>query len=131
MGKKLLGVDVPKLLKQSMGGLLLAVTFTKVTAGTRDPNNPGKGTNPTSTVYSTGIRGFVASYAVTSQDGVRSKARVVAVLGASLPAGVIPAPNDKLQVPDDPHCGSEVMIIVDKGVDRDPTGALFMCTVKA
>lgn len=77
-------------------GITEAVTFVKVTPGTRTSGAVSSGTNPTTTSYS--CKGFVSTEKHEKIGGtlVEKTDKVVSILGASLAA--TPTSNDKVTI---------------------------------
>lgn len=96
-------------------------TLVKVINGTRTAGALSAGTNQTTTSHS--ATGMVSDYSDADIDGtqiVRGD-RQVAIFGASIQGGAVPAPNDQVLI------GGETLRIVDKGVGSDPIRAVFLC----
>jgi len=123
---KLFGLDIPALVRggiQSAGGLR-SLTLIKVIPGTRTPAQLTAGTNPTEASYLG--EGFVEDGAGTRNVNghlTRYRKRTVSILGASLPAGIVPEPSDKITL------DGSTYRIVQEGVKTDPAEALFVCEV--
>lgn len=128
---KLLGVNIPKLINQNLGKLLFNGTLTRRTPGTRMPDEPNAGTKPTEATYT--FKGFYGEYdqMLKDRDLVRKGQGVVLIVAESgTMTGIVPKPNDKLVLTDDPHLGSTTATIAEGGVHRDPAGATWLCEVK-
>ena len=127
---KLLGVDIPKLLNQNLGKLLYDGVLTRRTPGTRDPNDPTAGTNPTTATFT--FKGFAGDYRQLMRKGPllrNADGAILIVAESGTMKGVEPKPNDKITLTGDPQLGSRVATIVDKGVSRDPASATWVCAV--
>ena len=116
------GADIAGQINQHLGPLLFPLVLYK-TAVTRDPADPTKPVN--SEVAHPGT-GFVDQKSVRNASGtlVQTNVKSIAVLGASLPAGVFPEPGDVIFIENARNT------IADNGVSRDPAGALFECAVE-
>jgi hypothetical protein len=97
VGARFLGVDVAGEIFRRMGDRMIAATYTVVTPGTRGADLSA-GTNPKTADHV--CRGFVEEFRSEQIDGanVRYGDRIVAILGASLPAAVAPRPNDRVMI---------------------------------
>lgn len=115
------GADIAGKILQNLGPLVFDLTLTKVESGTRGVNLTA-GTSPSRTDYT--VKGFVDSYTdrQVADTLVQQGDRKVVILGASLPAGVVPEPAD--EVTDE---AGIVYVIVENGVSRDPAGATYEC----
>lgn len=120
---KLFGVDIAKTVNQAMGKGLLPATLIKVTAGTRA--TPTGGTNPTAQNFP--ARGIISDYTDREKAGTEVKVgeRKILLLGASLPAGIVPEPGDKVTIE------GRTYRIVDDGVTRDAASAAYRCRGKS
>ena len=118
---KLFGLNIDKLVASSVAaaGGVLSATLTKATPGTRSSTDPAAGTNPTTTDYA--CRGFVDDRTVRGTEA-QAGGRVVSILGATLPDGVRPAPNDLATIE-----GTSYVVI---SVKSDPAGAVYELTVE-
>lgn len=120
----LFGLDIAGIVASAIdsAGGLLAVTLTKMTPGTRNPLDPTAGTNPTSTPYT--CEGVISDYANRQIDGtlVKTGDRQVLILGATLPAGIVPGPNDHVTIEGLPY---DVV-----RVTRDPAAAAYTLQVR-
>jgi hypothetical protein len=116
------GANIAGKLNSAMGSKLFAVTLVQTVNGVRTPGDSTAGTNPVATTY-TG-RGFVDDYTTRQIDGtiIRQGDRKVSILGASLPAGVVPRPGDRTTIE------GEAKAVIN--VTRDPAGALYECQVR-
>lgn len=122
MGQNLFGANISGQLAAAMGALLNPVTLIKVKPGTRNPANPSAGTNPTRRSFP--CRGMVDSYRTSQMDGTIIKVgdRKVLVLGDTLPAGIVPEPNDEVRAE------SATYKVV--AVERDPDAATYTIQVR-
>lgn len=116
---KLFGIDIAGIINQNMGKGLLSVQLTKSTAGTRTSGQLNEGTNPTTLTYSG--RGFISDYKDTemANTSIRTSDKKIAILGASLPNGIIPIPGDSILVE-----GNSYNVV---NVKRDPAAAIYIC----
>ena len=114
--------DIAGEIYKGFKGLVFDITLTKVTPGVRTPGSLTSGTNPVETDYI--AEGFTDDYEDYQIDGtiIQRGDRKVVILGASLPSGVIPTPNDKTTAE-----AVERTII---NVDRDSAGATYLCQVR-
>jgi hypothetical protein len=110
--------DIAGKINKKLGPLVFDLTLHVVTEGTRGANLTG-GTNPTETDHAG--RGFVDDYRNTEIDGtiIQIGDRKTVILGASLPAGVVPKVQDKVTIE-----GTKRTIVF---VKRDPAGATYEC----
>ena len=127
---KLFGIDIPKIVAQSLPGML-AGTLTKVTVGTRSVANPGGGTQPTTAAHA--FKGFASTYKQKANALVLDAEHTVLIIADTCKSGgvaVEPKPQDKIAMTGDPQLGSKVLYIVDNGVERDPASATWTCHCK-
>lgn len=112
--------QIAEQINQALGPLVFGVTLVKHTPGTR--TNSTGGTNPTTANHV--CRGFIDDYNSRRIDGsiIRQGDRVCTILGASLPAGIVPEPNDSV------IAESQTRTIV--SVVRDPAGATYECQIR-
>ena len=117
---KLFGVDIAKEIADAMGSLLLSAKLIKVTASSSTSNS----TEGSTTESSSACRGVLEDYKDSQVDGtiVLQGDRKVLLLGATLPTGVIPTPNDKIEIED-----TQFIVI---RVQRDPAAASYTCQVR-
>lgn len=126
MGNILFGLDIAKIVNdeiQKAGGVLDG-TLTKHTNTGRNPAQLSGGQQPASAEHA--FKGFIDNKDQEQQGGslTQSTGQIVAILGDSLPAGVIPETNDLIKIE-----GIDFTIV---GVpERDPAAALYECEVKA
>ena len=124
----LFGLDIPNILRDGItsAGGLRPLTLIKVTPGTRAGANLPAGTNPTEASYP-GEGFFEDKRGVANIEGdlIRTTTRYVSILGASLPAGISPAPSDKIVLD-----GTTYRIAQD-GVTTDPARALYKCNQRS
>lgn len=121
---KLFGVDIAKELNAAMGSGLLPATLRKVTAGRRDPADPTGGSRPRK--GDSPARGLIRDYtqAERAQGEVAAADRRIMLLGASLPAGIVPEPGDRITIE------GATYRIVDDGVRRDAASATYVCRAR-
>jgi hypothetical protein len=129
MGIKLISDYIPEQLAKHLGPHVLEGTLIKVTPGTRGATVTA-GTNPTETSHACSL--WVARYSTREMAGtsIRRGDRKISILGATLPDGVVPVPNDKITV------DSVTYRIVGEGeggvgVDADPVEAVYRCHARA
>jgi hypothetical protein len=127
-----MGVDIEQIVAQNLGAggpaAVYSAVFTKVTPGTRSSSTPGTGTNPTTATYPCNAFAIDYSTYLRANNLVRAgELKVLIIAGTlALPAGVAPAPNDKIQITGDPLLGNSVAIVTERGVERDPAGATWI-----
>jgi hypothetical protein len=122
VGRKLFGIDIAREVYDGIrsAGNVVAMSLVRVTPGTRTTGALTAGTNPSSTTYS--CRGFKTSRRRKDPGSTTSDlVSVVAILGASLPSGVEPRPNDKVVF--------EGATYIVNRVRTDPADALWECEV--
>lgn len=117
-GPNIFGADIAGKILKGLGPLVFDVTLKSTTQGARGVALTG-GTNPSSVDYT--VKGFVSDYTEYQIDGtiIQKGDRVVVILGASLPDGVIPKPDDQVVAE-----GKTGVVI---NVTRDPAGATYQC----
>lgn len=110
--------DIAGKIFEGLGHLVFDVTLIVVTPGTRGVSLTG-GVQPTTESFV--AKGFVSDYKEEQIDGsiIQRGDRMVVILGASLPANVVPKPNDKLIAEE------KTGLIIN--VKRDPAGATYEC----
>ena len=115
------GEDIAGLLNTELGPLLFNVTLRRLILGKRRSTNLTEKKQSTQDVVG---RGFVSDYKAYLIDGtiIQRGDRMVTILGASLPSGVIPRANNKTIIE------NETKTIIH--VDRDPAGATYKCQVR-
>jgi hypothetical protein len=120
----LFGLDLAGIVADAIdqAGGLLGVTLTKKTPGTRNPADLTAGTNPTSTPYA--CEGVVSDYTTRLIDGtlVATGDRRILILGATLPAGVVPSSGDQVTI--------ESLTYDVVRVTRDPAAASYELQVR-
>lgn len=127
--------SIPKLLANALGGQkdlgFRPMILTKVTQGARNPVALADGTQPTKTPYP--CKGFEEAKRsgyqqfwqnAQTNNTTRAKYLRISILGATLPPGVEPMAGDLIT-----SKGVEYTITAD-GVERDPVGAMYVCTVR-
>lgn len=114
--------NIAQLLNKHMGQLVFPLTLKKVTT-TRDPSDS---TKQIEVVIEHPGRGFVDDNALKFRGGTTTQysAKSIAILGDSLPDNIVPEPGDLIFIENEDHT------IAEKGVVRDPAGALFECVVE-
>jgi hypothetical protein len=115
----LFGIDIAGTVAGAMADGLLPVTLLKVSAGQRDPADLTSG--PKNSIKKHNCRGFIQDYTTRQIDGdiVKMGDRKVLILGATLPSGVVPEPDDQAT------CEGRTYTI--KYVNRDPAAATYEC----
>lgn len=119
----LFGVNIAKILADNFRGKLLKGELYKIAPGTRSPGSLTGGTQPVQTAYQ--FEGFIDNKTERAIDGtlVSIGGRVVSILGASLPSGIVPNKGDRLSIEDANYVITEIM-------SRDPAAALYECAVE-
>lgn len=128
--------NIPKLLAKHLGNRkdlgFGPLTLIKVTPGVRTAASLADGTNPTTTSYP--CKGFEENKRsgyqqfwqnAQTNNTARASFLTISILGATLPAGVEPMAGDRIT-----SKGKTYTIAAD-GVQRDPVGAMYVCTVRA
>jgi hypothetical protein len=122
MGNRLFGVDIAAILKQSLASGLLPVKLIKEIPGARGADlTDGQVLTPRS--YN--CRGFTEEYKLREIDGtnVQRGDKKVLILGDTLPSGIVPQLNDRIEC--------ERIIYTISGVpSRDPAAATYVCQVR-
>jgi len=123
---KLFGIDIAKEVASgiSAAGGVLDVTFTNYTRGTRSATQPTAGISTSATTFT--AKGFVDDYTDRQIDGTQIQRgdRRVSILGGTISPAGAPQPGARVEVVDGE---SEVLTIVEGGVQTDPARALFVC----
>lgn len=122
----LFGIDIAQEVLDAIDGAggVLDGTLYKVTPGTRTAGALAGGTNPTrSRPYR--FKGFYDDQQLLKLDAslVKREHRAVLILGASLPSGITPAPNDEVLLEGD-------TTVVDRIIERDPAAATWVLMVR-
>jgi len=114
--------NIAQLLNKNMGQLVFPLTLKKQSTS-RDPSDS---TKQITVVTEHPGRGFVDDNALRYRSGTTTQysAKSIGILGASLPDGICPEPGDLIFIENEDHT------IAEKGVVRDPAGALFECVVE-
>jgi hypothetical protein len=114
---KLFNTDIAGILNKEMGPLLLDLTLTRITPGTRTPGSYTSGTNPTTATHNG--KGFTDTFELGKypESLVQSDDKKITVLGGSI--SVVPQVNDEITIE------STVYKVV--SVMRDPAGATYEC----
>lgn len=126
MGNKLFGrrgIDIAKTINNELGGDVLQGTLIKLVPGTRTTGSLAAGTNPTSRNFT--FNGFVESFTLEERTGttIQKGDRKVMIFGDSLPVGVIPQPQDQIEIEGSTGNLQEVL-------ERDPDAATYICQVR-
>jgi hypothetical protein len=120
----LFGLDIAGIVADSIdqAGGLLDVLLTKKTPGVRDVNDPTAGTSPIPAPYA--CQGVISDYNTRLIDGtlVKTGDRRILILGATLDAGIVPAPGDQVTIE------SQTFDVV--RVARDPAAASYDCQAR-
>jgi len=118
---ELFGIDIAGILSDGLeaAGGVNDLTLTSVAKGTRASGDLTGGTSPTSADHPG--KGFYYDERGTQEQGsaVRVTFKVVAIVGASLPSGVVPKPNDVVTFSD----GAKFRLGSSK---TDPAKALYL-----
>ncbi len=116
------GADIAGAILDGLGGLVFDQTLTKTTS-IKDPDNS---TRQIKSTVPYPCKGFLDDYSKeNNRNGATRVTDVKAViLGASLPAGVVPAPGDTITAE------GRILTIVEEGVVRDPAGATYECQAR-
>jgi hypothetical protein len=122
MGNRLFNVDIAGELNAAMGSLLPKYKLLKRSVADRTSGSLTSGRAVSFRSFS--CRGILSAYAEDRIDGtnVKSGDRKVLILGDSLPKGVVPAPDDRIEAE-----GSTFTVIE---VGRDPDAATYTCQVR-
>jgi len=124
-----MGVNIPKLLLKSLKPLsktvgLRSATLLRSTPGVRTVGQIGGGTNPTTTSYPCqALIEILTIQDVPVAPLVEMNDRKIGILGASLPAGVIPASSDRITMVDLDGVTKTFRLIA--AVSGDGVGAMF------
>ncbi len=113
------GADIAGAIAAGLGDLVFDQVLIK-TVSTKDPANP---TRQIKTEARHDCKGFVDNYAKENArgQGTRINDNKIVILGATLPAGVVPAPGDQIEAE------GTTFTIQQDGVQRDPAGATYEC----
>jgi len=107
----------------SQAGDVLDATLVQVSEGTRDATNPSKKNAGSEQSYQ--CKGFISRYLNNQSPGnVQQANREIVLLGATLPSGVVPTPDNRIVIEGSTHT------IVEDGVSRDPFGATYKCRAR-
>lgn len=119
---KLFGVDIAGILKSAMASGLLPVKLTRLQNGARTAGDLTAGPAVSRKTYN--CRGVATEYALSQFDGdlVQKGDRKVLILGATLPANVVPQTGDLVAIE-----GVESQVV---DVRRDPATATYECQVR-
>ena len=106
-----------------------SATLIKVTPGTRTPGAISAGTNPTTTSYP--CSGWIALLTERDIPGteITQQDRKLAILGGTLPAGIVPLPQDKVTMVD--LDGTSKTFVLVGPVGGDSVGAVFAFQARA
>lgn len=121
----LFGLDIAGMVNDALSsaGGLVPGSFVKSAPGTRDPDDPTAGTNPTTTIHS--FQGFFENLTVTRREGsiVREAGEYVSILGVSIDPATEPEPGIVITLEGRTVTAKEL-------VTRDPAAALFILRVE-
>ncbi len=92
-------------------------------SGTRDPANPAGGTQPTITSYSCDALIEQATSKNVGDTLVTQAERYIGILGASLPAGVVPQAQDRITLVDIDGVSKTLRLVAP--VSGDGVGAMY------
>ena len=128
----LLDGDIANLVAATLvgAGMSMDATLVKVTPGTRTPGALSAGTDPSSASYA--VQGIPVSTTPFRIAGtlIAGVDRVIKLFGASLPAGVTPAPGDRIAID-----GATSTIVGDSGglraVAVDAAKAVYTCQCRS
>lgn len=117
VGNKLFGVNISKLIKDSVGPGVLNATLTVVTPASRTAGDLTDGTNPTTTDYD--CKGFIDSKEKRRSSGtlVEDGDEVIVLIGDTI--GAVPKVGDRITI--------EGKTYTIKQLDRDPAAATYTC----
>lgn len=116
------GAKIAQEINKALGPLVFDQVLIK-TSSTRDPADS---TKRVKTKVQHPCKGFIDTYKDQFINGtlVHDSGRKVVILGASLPAGIIPEPGDMITAEGKNHT------IAKEGVTRDPASATYECRAK-
>lgn len=111
--------DIANIINNALGPLVFDQTLIKITS-IRDPSDSTARIR-NETQYP--CKGFVDDFKDAFINGtiVKMTDRKIVILGASLPSGIEPEPQDEI------FAENTTFTIVTDGVVRDPAGATFSC----
>lgn len=120
MGNPLFGINISGIIKQAMAKGLLPLVLVKEIPGARDAADLTDGQALAEKRYP--CRGFIDSYALRQIDGttVQRGDKKILIIGDTLPAGVIPEPNDRIVAEGITH-------VIQGTPERDPAIATYVC----
>lgn len=128
---RLFGVDIAGEVAKGLGPGLLDAVLIQITEGSRDVNNPTAGKSaserklPCKGMISDNVSHFLDNKNILGQ-GDTTRARVgdknILLLGATIPGGKFPKPDDKVKIE------GETFRIV--RVLRDPAAATYQCLAR-
>lgn len=120
---KALGVNVAKEVLSALGPSLLPTILRSRTVGTPDPGDLTAGA--TISEKSHNCRGFLDTYDSRrfGETTIAQGTRVVVILGASLPTGVVPKPEDRVTIEGSTY-------VLTGPVVRDPASATYTCEIR-
>jgi hypothetical protein len=122
----LVSVNIAKLIASAFArsGKPLGVrgcVLLKSVPGIRQPGAIASGTNPVVTSYA--ATGQITAYTASTLPDtlIQQQKRSVLLFGASISAGAVPAPGDRIVI------GGETLTIDQDGVTADPVRATWIC----
>ncbi len=119
-------MDIARLIDDEIAGAggVLSGVLTKTTPGSRTTGSLAGGTNPAKVKHA--FRGFLENVSETRRSGGLStvEGEVLSILGASLPAGVVPEVNDLATLE-----GIEYEFVA--LINRDPAAAIYQFRVES
>jgi len=121
MGIKLFGIDIAKIIKDEMANGLPEMILIKDTVGARTPGSLSAGQSKTPVNHT--CNGFTETYKEDEIDGTTIKKgdHKIMIIGDTLDSGIVPAPGDRITTE------SQTFTIQEKGVERDPAAATYLC----
>lgn len=120
---KNLGVNIAKELQNALGASVLPCILRARTVGTPDPTDLTAGATISEKAHN--CRGFLDSYDSRrfGETTIAQGTRVVVILGASLPTGVVPNPEDRVTIEGSTY-------VLTGPVVRDPASATYTCEIR-
>ena len=120
--------NIGKLLAKSLKSVastigLRSAVLTRSTPGVRTPGSAAAGTNPTTTTYACSAIIEVLTIDDVPATLVQQDDRLIGILGATLPAGIVPTTNDRITLVDVDGVSKTLRLIV--AVTGDGVGAMF------
>lgn len=121
---KNLGVNIAKEVQAALGASLLPATLISRTVA--EPSATNLTGAPQVSESSNSCRAFLDTYDSRrfGETTIAQGTRVVVILGASLPTGVVPKPEDRVTIEGD-------TFVLTGPVVRDPASATYTCEIRA